>query len=406
MSVLFEPRIQDLDQGNEISPANLASIRQLAKDRTFLRDVADVKIWLPDGRIAYALDESLIGRSLQSPELTAALKEDRAVSYFEIQRSDPADSDQEDELNEIFVPLHSQRTGEVIAIGEFSSSSTRLMANVREVLAESSLATLGIGLLAAISLSLIAVQGSRTLARQLTTMKDLEDKRDCLQTANTDLELKVSEVTARLQTLDKEVQRRIGIELHDGPAQLLAYVMMQIDQLISEDQSELAPGEARQLAVNIRQAAGAAINDLREISRGLFLGRIDAASTHADAMKVVLLAHELRTGKPVEVEGLEILAKAPENIRAVAAQVVREALANGHKHAQAVGLAVRVVREDTGIRVVVSDLGPGISETSLERPGIGIAGMQYRMHSVGGSVEVKVRPGAGTDVILSFPLAT
>ena len=304
------------------------------------------------------------------------------------------------------MPFHSQRTGEVIAIGEFSSSSARLRENVREALAASSFATLGIGLLAAISLSLIAVQGSRTLAQQMTTMKDLEDKRACLQTANADLELKVQEITAKLQTLDKEVQRRIGIELHDGPAQLLAYVMMQIDQMISEDQSELAPDEARQLAVNMRQAAGAAINDLREISRGLFLGRIDAASTHADAMKVVLLAHELRTGRPVAAEGLEILAEAPENIRAVAAQVVREALANGQKHAKAAGLAVRVAREDAAIRVVVSDLGPGINETSLEKPGLGIAGMQYRMQSVGGSVEIRTRSGTGTDVILTFPLAT
>ena len=65
----------------------------LAKDETFLRDIADVKIWMPDGKIAYAVDESVIGQKLRSTELTAALRENRAVSYLEIQPNDPADSD-------------------------------------------------------------------------------------------------------------------------------------------------------------------------------------------------------------------------------------------------------------------------------------------------------------------------
>ena len=86
--------------------------------------------------------------------------------------------------------------------------------------------------------------------------------------------------------------------------------------------------------------------------------------------------------------------------------MVREALANGYKHAGAQGQSVTVVQDDTSIIVSVSDTGPGISEIPQVEGGMGIAGMQYRMQSVGGKMDIRTRPTGGTEVIFAFPLAT
>ena len=226
MSVLFEPLVQDLDHSAEITQADLAKMRQLAADETFLRDLTEVKIWRPDGRILFAEDEGLIGQRPGSAELTEVLSTKETFSYFASHQSDSTESasDYDHELHEVFVPLVSHKTGKILAVGEFSTSSARLHEKVFSVLGESAFPMVGVGLLAALSISLIVVQGSRTIAQQKGTLAQLGSRKGRARREG-------GRGLDQLEDLDKEAQRRIGIELHDGPAQLLTYVLMQIDEM-------------------------------------------------------------------------------------------------------------------------------------------------------------------------------
>lgn len=66
-------------------------------------------------------------------------------------------------------------------------------------------------------------------------------------------------------------QEKIGQRIHDGPAQMLTFVMLRLDEL--EDMLRHTEGgmqpEARQIIQDVRSASAEALNDLRQISRQL-----------------------------------------------------------------------------------------------------------------------------------------
>jgi signal transduction histidine kinase len=76
--------------------------------------------------------------------------------------------------------------------------------------------------------------------------------------------------------------------------------------------------------------------------------------------------------------------------------VVREALNNIAKHAQATEAWLRIHWTDRTLEIVVEDNGRGFadSDTAAERDGL--SNMRYRLEKIGGRFECDTRPGAGT----------
>lgn len=258
-----------------------------------------------------------------------------------------------------------------------------------------------IGLILASMFTLVLRRRINAFRLQEADLVELANRNAALETANGWLERKLSDLTSNLAQGELLVQQRLGIELHDGPAQLLVYILMQTDELAAGPRLTEVP----KLAANIRRAAETALSDLRAVSRGLFIGQLDAAAARADSLKTVVLAHELRTGRAVATEGIELIAGTPEAIRACASQVVREALSNGFRHAGGQGQSVRVRWEGALIRIVVADTGPGFPMPSPEAlVTMGLAGMRQRTEAVGGTMAIRSRPGEGTELIFDFPL--
>lgn len=93
-------------------------------------------------------------------------------------------------------------------------------------------------------------------------------------------------------------------------------------------------------------------------------------------------------------------------------QAVRELLFNVTKHAGVAEAAVEAsLVEGDRLRVVVSDNGAGFDSSRSQNSGdsgtgFGLFGVQERVESVGGTLEVDTAPGRGTRVALEFPVTT
>ena len=82
-----------------------------------------------------------------------------------------------------------------------------------------------------------------------------------------------------------------------------------------------------------------------------------------------------------------------------------EALNNALKHAQARNLSVTMRVEPDFFEVRVQDDGCGFDLSSPSQPEHdGLRNMKHRLLLAGGNCEIASRPGAGTTVILRFPL--
>lgn len=90
-------------------------------------------------------------------------------------------------------------------------------------------------------------------------------------------------------------------------------------------------------------------------------------------------------------------------LRDVCKRVVQESLNNVFKHAEATRVEVTIAREQSWVRLLVSDDGHGRPEGQGTR-GRGLRGMQERVEAVGGSMLIDSEPSQGFAIRVALPL--
>jgi len=86
-------------------------------------------------------------------------------------------------------------------------------------------------------------------------------------------------------------------------------------------------------------------------------------------------------------------------------RLVQEALTNVSKYANATRVSISVRREPPVVRVRIDDNGIGFDPTALKSSTHGIAGMRFRLEKLSGSLTIDSRPGAGTHLDATVPMA-
>ena len=94
----------------------------------------------------------------------------------------------------------------------------------------------------------------------------------------------------------------------------------------------------------------------------------------------------------------------PPRVEVALYRICQEALTNVARHAEAGHASVRLVATPGQVRLTIEDDGRGFdaSETFGERHGL--VGMNERARMLGGSLEIRSSPGAGTRVEATVPL--
>ncbi|MCX5786935.1 MAG: PAS domain S-box protein, partial [Elusimicrobia bacterium] len=205
--------------------------------------------------------------------------------------------------------------------------------------------------------------------------------------------------------LAQETERkRLARELHDGVAQMLLGVKIGLESLFGDIDLK---GRA---AANVLKMGGAlerAIVEIRRVSQNLMPSELVDLGLEP-ALRALCREFKGRTGIPVALEiGRLPKVVAPE-LELALFRIAQEALNNIGKHSKATTVAVALSGERKEIALDVSDNGIGFTPGShrpLTRRGIGLGSMRERAASVGGSVEVRSAPGAGTALAVRVPLS-
>jgi signal transduction histidine kinase len=200
-----------------------------------------------------------------------------------------------------------------------------------------------------------------------------------------------------------EERLRIAHEMHDGLAQVLAYVNAKaqaVREFLRAGRAEEANRQLEQLA----KAAREVYADLRESIMGLRTG-IGPERTMVEALSEFVAAWEGQTGVSCRLAIDESLRLSP-GIELQLLRIVQEALANVRKHAQAQQAEVAIGKAGERVVVTVADDGIGFNPAEIGRPGFprfGLTTMRERAESVGGAVRWDSRPDEGTRVTVEIP---
>jgi signal transduction histidine kinase len=208
----------------------------------------------------------------------------------------------------------------------------------------------------------------------------------------------------RLRTLAVAEERaRIAHDLHDGTAQVLAYVNTKAqaaDQFLRAGRSAEASAQLDELA----RAAREVYSDVREGILGLRSG-IQPGERLEEALARYLASWEQQSGVAARLDHEQPIGLAPTSELQVL-RVVQEALANVRKHAAATRVHVALRRGPAGAVVEVRDDGAGFDPENLRRgpfPHFGIATMRERAETIGARFSVHSTRGEGTTVRLDLP---
>ena len=209
-----------------------------------------------------------------------------------------------------------------------------------------------------------------------------------------DLTARIGELeTSRAAVVDSaEVERRrIERDLHDGAQQRLVSLAMELGRARAKFASDPAAAEA--IVGQAHEQAKEALTELRNLVRGvhppvLSDRGLDAALSGLAALSPV----------PVTVR-VDLAARPPASVEAIAYFVVAEALTNIAKHARATHAEVTVGRSGDLLTVVISDDGAGGADPA----GQGLSGLAARVAAVDGRFSLSSPPGGPTRIEVALP---
>ena len=211
----------------------------------------------------------------------------------------------------------------------------------------------------------------------------------------------LQELSARLLSAQEEERRNISRELHDEVGQSLSALLMEAGNVaarVSPDSTEV-----RRHVESIKRLAEASVQVIRNMSLLLRPSMLDDLGL-VPALEWQAREVFKRTGLRVQVTADENARDLPDEHKTCIYRVVQEALHNCARHAQARNVTVEVRQQPCQIVLTVEDDGRGFDARRVR--GLGLVGMEERVHHLGGDLRVKSRPGAGTTIAVVLPLAS
>lgn len=397
---LLSPHLQELATGDSISAGSLEALNRAIGSAVARMNVTSVKIWNDDGFVIYSTNRSLVGKSFPlKPDLQRAWNGMISASFVDFDHAESArERDSGMPLLEVYMPVRETRSGTVIAVLEFYERADEFEAQLTKAEWHSWAMTALVTIAMMTALFSIVANGSRTIDEQRISLTQQVSQLSELLHQNEFLRSRV-ERAARNATEDNErFIRRLGYDLHDGPAQLIGLALLRLDALTPA-------ASERDNLVTIRNALSDALSDIRNFCSGLLLPEVQDL-TLSQALHHIARDHERRTRTAVHCRISDMPPDAPQFVKICLCRFVQEGLNNTFRHAGGKGQQVIASWDGQTIKIEVADEGPGmpIEKTTDNRVRLGLTGLWDRIESIGGTMTVDSTPGVGTRLTAYLPL--
>lgn len=210
----------------------------------------------------------------------------------------------------------------------------------------------------------------------------------------------------KLLSKEEEVRHQLARDLHDGPAQALAAITMNVEFV-----KRLLERDPARVLTELDKLGALAKRTTHEVRTMLFELRPLALETQgldvtlhqylerfqSDSTKIILESNEISVDLDTKVEGTLF-------------NIIQEAINNALKYAKAQHIWVRLRQTPTTLEVTVQDDGGGfelqkVLESYEKRGSFGLLNIEERAKLIGGASEMMSAPGEGTTVRVTVPIS-
>lgn len=194
----------------------------------------------------------------------------------------------------------------------------------------------------------------------------------------------------------------LACELHDGLAQKLAGVLMQL-QAIKPKQGQ--PPRSSQDALHTAiQLLRDSIGEVRRLMSGLRPSLLDEAGLVVAIEHVIRMA-ERQDGTTIEFAHSGQIERLAAPVETAVFRIVQEGLANACRHSQSEKVRVAVIGDAQSVRVEIQDWGIGFDPSQVGECHFGLRGIRERAKLLGGQAAIESSPRMGTRIAVRLPRA-
>ena len=195
--------------------------------------------------------------------------------------------------------------------------------------------------------------------------------------------------------------RRLAFDIHDGPMQSLTaagFGLQAVQRELAPDRSDLV-AQLNQIVADLAAAESTLRGLITSLGQG---GKAELESVGT------ICAGEVGRFRHVCPAQIDLWVSADDypdsHSQEIAVRaILREALSNVRKHANASTVRVRVDAGPAGIRLEVDDDGRGFDPGNIRKDRIGLVSMRKRLEFLGGELVIESVPGGPTTVAATFP---
>jgi signal transduction histidine kinase len=213
-------------------------------------------------------------------------------------------------------------------------------------------------------------------------------------------------LTTRLFTLQDEERRRIARELHDGAAQNVFAITMNLNRL--QKAFNHRSSKMKSVLSDSQQLAEQSLSELRTLSYLLHPPVLDQTGL-ADALHWFARGFSDRSGIYVDTRAVQEIGRLAPDCERALFRIVQEGLTNVRRHSGSDTASILLEKSGGEVRLHIQDQGHGISAVSgngyADKStgfGVGIAGMRQRLTQLGGRIEINSGEG-GTTITVVVP---
>jgi len=201
----------------------------------------------------------------------------------------------------------------------------------------------------------------------------------------------------------EEERKRLSREIHDGPAQMLANVIMRSD-LIERVFREKGPDEAFSEVNSFKKMVRSALYEVRRIIYDLRPMALDDLGLVPTLRKYLQTIEEYHKNSKITFVNLGLERRLPTKYEVALFRMIQESVQNALKHANAYEIKVKLEITNNDITVLIKDNGGGF-DTSIKKPeSFGMIGMRERVDLLDGDITFDSKIGKGTAVWIRVPL--
>ncbi|WP_100405466.1 sensor histidine kinase [Bacillus solitudinis] len=202
----------------------------------------------------------------------------------------------------------------------------------------------------------------------------------------------------------EEERKRLSREIHDGPAQMMANVLLRselIERIYHDRGIEEALNEIRDLRKMVK-------NSLAEVRRIIYDLRPMALDDLGliPTLEKYLKTFEEHIQVPIAFRHFGKERRLDQKFEIALFRLVQEAVQNAHKHAKPTEIQVKIEIKPTKVIMIIKDDGVGFDTSSKKEGSFGLIGMKERVTMLKGELTIQSKVNVGTVVLIDIPFSS